>query len=167
MQFLNLIVCLYQDALDCDFPSSTLKHDYFYQQQTSLSYNNTQFYLLEPLILKSQTAWIVLLQYQLIKESSLVEPANLGKSATSNSVACRKDRRDVQGVALLSIDTKQLLHIAGRICNIVFSCNLQEDDLKGLNWRSLCCLLQARLTYYKLKYAIKYGDIGIFQQLIP
>ena len=62
-----------------------------------------------------------------------MEPADPGESATSDSVARGKDRRDAWGAALLSMDAEQLLRVAGRICNIVFSCDSWEDDSKGLN----------------------------------
>ena len=167
--FLTLILRVYWDDMATGrHPAGTLKDDYLIWQRAGINRDNAPFYLLEPLVMQSWTARIVSLWYRFLEdEDELLMPPEPSNRERDINDASWKENREAWDAAIKRMTASQMLSVAQKIQSAVFTYSAWNDDTNGIEWRSWCRFLQAGFVYYQLKYAVKFGDIGILRRLLP
>lgn len=168
MQLLNMIVRTHFSTGEGSqqFSSATLLHDITTLQRKGISRDSAKYHLTEPLLVVAFNARVLALFYEQISQFGALQGTKANQAGT----------RESMDEAIKKLTAEQILEAARWIQENVFSpfawegvvsTGSEETEQKDQHFTSMCRYLQEIEVFLTLRHAIRHGDIGIIQHILP
>ncbi|KAF1808899.1 hypothetical protein P152DRAFT_517097 [Eremomyces bilateralis CBS 781.70] len=135
---------------------ATLLSDIIYWDRKGYTRESPKFYMFDPLLRQSFYARVLMLWYHVLTRRGHIQKAFLEDTSPSSKL----------DLIIQNLELEELISTMKEVCTLAFSPEAWDTTQYGLEFRSLCRLVQLISIFLSLRKAVKNSDIGWIDRLI-